>query len=284
LTISQSVSLEGVMGLEGKTALITGAGRGIGRGIALALARAGADIAVAEVQRVDSAAQQYGVAAIGGLEAARETMEQVEALGRRALVIEADVTRWADARGMVDQAVTELGRLDVLVCNAGVVHISTVESMPEEEWDLTFAVNVKGVFLSCKAALPLLKQRPGSCIINVASVAGKNGTPGMAHYCASKFAVVGFTNALAKEVACHDVRVNAICPGILRTQMWEYLADRFRGKEESKEDSWQRCVASLIPLQRPQTPEDIGQLAVYLATATNVTGQAINVDGGMELH
>jgi meso-butanediol dehydrogenase/(S,S)-butanediol dehydrogenase/diacetyl reductase len=145
-------------------------------------------------------------------------------------------------------------------------------------------VNVKGVFLTCKAGLPQLKRRRGSCIINVASVAGKNGQPGMAHYCASKFAVVGFTNALAKEVARSDIRVNAICPGILRTQMWEYLADTFKAPQETKEQSLQRLVGTIIPQGRPQTPEDIGQLAVYLATAPNVTGQAINVDGGMEMH
>jgi meso-butanediol dehydrogenase/(S,S)-butanediol dehydrogenase/diacetyl reductase len=185
---------------------------------------------------------------------------------------------------MVADTFAQLGGLDVLVCNAGVVHISTVEAMPEEEWDLTMAVNVKGVFLSCKAALPILKQRPGSCIINIASVAGKNGAAGMAHYCASKFAVVGFTNSLAKEVARFNVRVNAICPGILRTQMWEYLAETFKQAGESKEDAWQRYTRTLIPLGRPQTPADIGALAVYLATADNVTGQAINVDGGMELH
>jgi len=120
--------------------------------------------------------------------------------------------------------------------------------------------------------------------VNVASVAGKNGVPGMAHYCASKFAVVGFTNSLAKELAGSNVRVNAICPGILRTQMWEYLADHLKQPGESQEDSWKRWVREMIPLGRPQTPEDIGALAVYLATAPNVTGQAINLDGGMELH
>ena len=148
----------------------------------------------------------------------------------------------------------ELGGLDVLVCNAGVVHISPVEKLAEEAFDLTMAVNVKGVFLCCKAAIPVLRGRPGASIINVASVAGKNGAPGMAHYCASKFAVVGFTNSLAKELARIGVRANAICPGILRTQMWEYLTDEFRQKDEDREVAWQRYVRTLIPLGRPQTP------------------------------
>jgi meso-butanediol dehydrogenase/(S,S)-butanediol dehydrogenase/diacetyl reductase len=272
------------MKLAGRTALVTGGGRGIGRGIALALAREGADVAIAEVDHVASAAQHYGDAALGGLAAARATAREIEALGRRAVAIEADVTVGAQVERMVGETVERLGGLDVLVCNAGVVHIAPVETMTEEAFDLTMAVNVKGVFLACRAALPVLRGRPHACIINVASVAGKNGAPGMAHYCASKFAVVGFTNALAKEVASAGVRVNAICPGILRTQMWEYLAERLKRPGESKEEAWQRFVGTLIPLARPQTPEDVGALAVYLATAENVTGQAINVDGGMELH
>lgn len=272
------------MKLDGKVALVTGGARGIGRGIALALAEEGADVAIADVDRVASGAHQYGSAELSGYRAALGTVAEIEGLGRRAAAISADVTQWEQVEHAVDQTVEQLGGLDVLVCNAGVVHISAVETMSEEAWDLTMNVNAKGVFLTCKAALPRLEQRPGSCIINVASVAGKTGQPGMAHYCASKFAVVGFTNALAKEVARAGIRVNAICPGILRTQMWEYLADTFKAPHETKEESWQRFVGTMIPQGRPQTPEDVGQLAVYLATAPNVTGQAINVDGGMEMH
>ncbi|GIW42556.1 MAG: short-chain dehydrogenase [Candidatus Binatia bacterium] len=272
------------MKLGGKVALVTGGGRGIGRGIALALAKEGAHVAIAEVETLPSAAQQYGDVSVGGYAAARETAREIEALGRKALAVRADVTRWEDTERMVRETVEKLGGLDILVCNAGVVHVARVEEIPEEAWDLLFAVNVKGVFLSCKAALPFLEKSSDPCIINVASVAGKNGTPGLAHYCASKFAVVGFTNALAKEVARRGIRVNAICPGILRTQMWEYLAERFRGKDESKEDAWKRVIAWLVPQGRPQTPEDVGEAAVFLATARAVTGQAINVDGGMEMH
>jgi meso-butanediol dehydrogenase/(S,S)-butanediol dehydrogenase/diacetyl reductase len=272
------------MSLAGKVALVTGGGRGIGRGIALALAQAGAHVAIGEVDTVASASQQYRDAALSGVAAAEQVAGEVRGLGRQALVIPADVTQAAQVTAMIDATVRTLGGLDVLVCNAGVVHISPVERLSEEAFDLTMAVNVKGVFLACRAAIPVLKGRPGANIINVASVAGKNGAAGMAHYCASKFAVVGFTNSLAKELARSGVRANAICPGILRTQMWEYLTDEFRGRDEDREAAWQRYVQTLIPLGRPQTPEDIGQLAVYLATAPNVTGQAINVDGGMELH
>jgi meso-butanediol dehydrogenase/(S,S)-butanediol dehydrogenase/diacetyl reductase len=269
--------------LTGKVALVTGGGRGIGRGIALALADAGADVALAEVETLRPGAQQYGDAWESGLAAAERTAVEITAKGRRASAIAADVTCKADCERMVAETERRLGGLDVLVCNAGVVSIAPVAAMDEATWDLTFAVNVKGVFLSCQAAIPALARRGGS-IVNVASVAGKNGAPGLAHYCASKFAVVGFTNALAKELAAADIRVNAICPGILRTQMWEYLAETLRQAGETRDDAWQRYVKMLIPLGRPQTPEDIGRAAVYLATAPNVTGQAINVDGGIELH
>jgi meso-butanediol dehydrogenase/(S,S)-butanediol dehydrogenase/diacetyl reductase len=270
--------------LSGKVALVTGGARGIGRGIALALAGAGADIAIADVEQISSTAQQYGTATVGGVAAAQTTAAEIAQLGRRAIALQADVSKKGDTLRMVEETLGQLGALHILVCNAGVVNVSAVETMSEDAWDLTFAVNVKGVFLSCQAAIPVLKTRGGGCIINIASIAGKNGAAGLAHYCASKFAVVGFTNSLAKELASSNVRVNAICPGILRTQMWEYLADTLKRPGESKEQAWQRYVQALIPLGRPQTPEDIGQLAVYLATAQNVTGQAINVDGGVELH
>jgi meso-butanediol dehydrogenase / (S,S)-butanediol dehydrogenase / diacetyl reductase len=270
--------------LNGQVALITGGARGIGRGIALALAEAGADIAIAEVDQLPSAAQQYGVAQISGFAAAQQTVGEITHLGRKAVAIQTDVSQKTETLHMVDETIRQLGRLDILVCNAGVVSLSPVETMPEDSWDIAMAVNAKGVFLSCQAAIPHLKSTGRGCIINIASVAGKNGAPGMAHYCASKFAVVGFTNALAKELASSNIRVNAICPGILRTQMWEYLADNMKQPAESKEEAWNRFVHLAIPLGRPQTPSDIGTLAVYLATAENVTGQAINVDGGMEMH
>jgi meso-butanediol dehydrogenase / (S,S)-butanediol dehydrogenase / diacetyl reductase len=272
------------MNLTGKVALVTGGARGIGRGIALALARAGADVAVSDVEQVAAGAQQYGTSAVGGFSAAKATAEEIRGVGRRSVAIEADVTRDADVKRMISETAKALGGLDLLVCNAGVVSVSSVEEMTEEAFDLTLAVNVKGVFLCCRAAIPALKARGGGAILNVASIAGKNGYPNMAHYCASKFAVVGFTSSLAKELAPHGIRANAICPGILRTQMWEYLAEKLAMPGEGKEQAWERYVKGLIPLGRPQTPDDIGELAVYLAAAENVTGQAINVDGGIELH
>src|SRR5262245_62150277 len=191
--------------LDGKVALVTGGARGIGRAIALALAGAGADIAIGEVEELSSAAQQYGTRSVGGFTAAQRTTAEIVNLGRRSIAIQADVSRKRDTQCMVEETVRQLGDLHILVCNAGVVSAAAVEEMTEDTWDLTFAVNVKGVFLSCQAAIPVMRARGSGCIINIASVAGKNGFAGLAHYCASKFAIVGFTNSLAKELAAANI-------------------------------------------------------------------------------
>jgi meso-butanediol dehydrogenase/(S,S)-butanediol dehydrogenase/diacetyl reductase len=272
------------MRLEGKVAIVTGGGRGIGRGIALSLAKEGADIAIVETDTVDSASNQYGVREINGYQNAQEVVGEIQALGRRAIAIKADVSKWDQAQAMVKQTLDDLGQVDICVNNAGVVHVTPVEAMEEDAWDLMMDVNAKGVFFGCKAVIPHMKQRGGGRIINIASIAGKNGFPTLAHYCASKFAVVGFTNALAKELSRDNITVNAICPGIVWTQMWKVLADLWKNPGESVEESWKRNLDQIIPQGRDQTPEDIGDLAVYFATSENVTGQAANVDGGCELH
>jgi meso-butanediol dehydrogenase/(S,S)-butanediol dehydrogenase/diacetyl reductase len=256
------------MKLEGKVALVTGGGRGIGRGIALALAGEGADVAVADIDYPN----------------AQKVTEEIEALGRQAIAIKVDVTKWDQVLAMTKQTIKELGQIDILVNNAGVVGVALVEELEEEAWDRVMDVNAKGTFLCCKAVIPHMKRRGSGKIINVASIAGKNGYATLAHYCASKFAVVGFTNALAKEVAGDNVTVNAICPGNVRTDMWDYLADAWKQPGESAEEYWQRYLDTKIPQGRAQIPEDMGALAVYFATADNVTGQAFNVDGGLELH
>ncbi|WP_205171239.1 SDR family NAD(P)-dependent oxidoreductase, partial [Burkholderia sp. LMG 13014] len=185
---------------------------------------------------------------------------------------------------MVAQALAELGRLDILVNCAGVISIHPVGELTERDWDFVMDVNAKGTFLGCRAALAPLKAQGRGRIINVASIAGKEGFPNLAHYSASKFAVVGFTNALAKELARDGVTVNAICPGIVRTYMWDRLSDEWKTDGESVEESWQRHQLTLIPQGRAQTPEDMGRLALFFATMDNVTGQAVNVDGGFTFH
>jgi meso-butanediol dehydrogenase / (S,S)-butanediol dehydrogenase / diacetyl reductase len=270
--------------LDGKVALVTGGGRGIGWGIALALAAEGADIAVIDTDLVDNEYNQYGVVEVGGYQAAQKVVGEIQGLGRKAIAIQADVTKWEQVEAMVQRTVEELGGIDISVHNAGVINVVSVEEMTEAAYELVMDVNVKGVFLCCKAVIPQMKKQGGGKIINTASIGGKNGFATLAHYCASKFAVVGFTNCLAKEVARDNITVNAICPGIVRTAMWDLLADLWKQPGETIEQSWQRHLEALIPQGRAQTPADMGALAVFFATNDNVTAQAFNIDGGTELH
>ena len=256
--------------LIGKTALVTGGGRGIGLGIVTALAEAGADVAVADLT----------------LDLAHQGAAAVEAVGRRALALAVDVRDAASVKAMVRRCQDEFGRLDIAVNNAGVISIASVRELDEAAWDQVLDINAKGVFLCCKAELEVMRPRGFGRIINTASIAGKVGFPELAHYSASKFAVIGFSNALAKEVAREGITVNALCPGIVGTGMWrgdDGLSGRWRQPGESEEQSWARHQAILLPQGEAQTEADMGQLVVYLAQAPHVTGQAIAVDGGFSL-
>jgi meso-butanediol dehydrogenase/(S,S)-butanediol dehydrogenase/diacetyl reductase len=256
------------MKLRGKVSYVTGGGRGIGRGIALALAGEGAHVLVADI---DAAA-------------ARKVAEEVTALHVEGHGMSIDVTRSEDVNRLRDTLDQRFGRLDIAVNSAGVISVQRVEGMSEREWDRIMDVNAKGTFLCCRAAIPLLRRAGTGTIVNIASVSGKDGYPGLAHYSASKYAVIGFTNSLAKELAREEITVNAICPGVVRTAMWDVLAEEWRNAGETPEESWQRQVLAFVPQGRPQTAEDIGDLVVYLTSARNITGQAINVDGGLTSH
>ena len=271
------------MNLEGKVALVTGAGRGIGRAIAVALGRAGCDVAVADVARPSDEAMPYALASDSDLALSARAVQE---LGRRSLAVEADVTSLADVARMVGKVEDQLGGLDVLVANAGVIAAAPVVSMSEAAWDRIFDVNVKGVFLCAQAAIPLLARCGAGRIVNIASVAGKTGRGGLAAYCASKAAVVSLTQALAEEVGPAGITVNAVCPGYVKTAMWTHVLNPVLAAmwDVPEHEVFERFIERQTYLRREQTPEDIGEAVVYLCRAENVTGITLTVAGGGEVH
>jgi len=269
--------------LAGKVALVTGAGRGIGRAIAVALARAGCDVAVSDIGRARDGLTPYAFASSDDVGA---TVRAVEQAGRRSLAVPADVTSAEQVARLMAAVERELGGLDVLVANAGIIAAAPVAAMEEAAWDRIFAVNVKGVFLCAKAAIPLLSRRGEGRIVNVASVAGKTGRAGLAAYCASKAAVISLTQALAEELGPSNIAANALCPGYIKTAMWTevlnpVLAEMFGVPADTV---FEQFIERQTYLKRPQTPEEIAEAAVYLCRAENVTGITLTVAGGGEVH
>ena len=184
---------------------------------------------------------------------------------------------------MVDRTRDKFGKIDILVNNAGMIKVGNVVDMPEKDWDEVLAVNLKGVFLCSKAVAPHMIERHSGKIINISSTAGRRGLPGKAHYHASKFAVIGFTQCLALELASYNINVNCVCPGVVDTYMHrQVLAPHAAKTRGITEDEVYRNMEAGVPLGRLQTPEDIGNLVAFLASeeAKNITGQSINVNGG----
>src|SRR5712691_323657 len=265
------------MRLDGKVAVVTGGGSGIGRGIVIAMAREGSDVAIPDIQVLS----------------AEKTADEVKGLGRKSFAMKSDVTSSADVKMIVDRTREVFGKIDILVNNAG---MASAPGMPftnntEEDWDKTYAVNLKSVFLMCKAVAPYFIERKAGRIINIASIAGPLAALTMPPYSVAKGGVITFTRVIAKELAPHGITVNAICPGVLWTAFWEnlakYIADTnpaFKGM--TPRQVFDKRVGDIIPMKREQTPEDIGWAAVFLASeeARNITGQALNVDGGSVMH
>lgn len=245
------------MMLEGKTALVTGASRGIGKAIALRLAKEGANIAINFA---------------GNVAAAEEVKAAIEADGGKAILVQADVSDSAAVDAMVKTVVDTFGGIDILVNNAGITRDGLLMRMKEEDWDAVLNTNLKSIFLCTKAVSKLMMKKRSGRIVNMSSVVGVNGNAGQANYSAAKAGAIGFTKSMAKELAGRGITVNAIAPGFIQTDMTAVLPEAVK-----------ESMAKSIPLGRLGAPEDIAGAVLFLVSdcASYITGQVINVDGGM---
>ncbi|MEM7097282.1 MAG: SDR family NAD(P)-dependent oxidoreductase [Pseudomonadota bacterium] len=269
--------------IEGKVALVTGGARGIGAGIVRTLVKAGARVMIADIGLAETAQDdadwRYKLASSTEL---AQTLEGVER--SQVDTVYVDVTDAASARNAVAATLTRFGQLDILINNAGVVDSGPVGSFDEVAWDRIFAVNSKGIFLMTQASVEHLRKSDSPCIVNTASIAGKKGYPNMSAYCGSKFAAIGITQSLSAELAADNIRVNAICPGMVGTAMWlDHLLVTNATDTDHKTEEFENSMAQTIPLGRAQTTEDMGDAVLYLVTAPNVTGIALSVAGGFEM-
>ncbi|WP_437312957.1 SDR family oxidoreductase [Sorangium sp. So ce385] len=278
--MKDSTSVRALNDIAGKRALVVGGGRGIGAAVVEALAELGADVVVVDTDRLPSAFNQYESTQVSGFADARKLAARLTKAGLSVRAVETDATDEAAVRRLYADLGQDVGRLDVVVNAFGVTHVSPVEQMALAEFQQVISGNLDGVFLSSKYSLPLLRAAGGGAIVNFSSVSGRAGFGKVAHYCAAKFGVIGFTASLALEVAKDHIRVNAVCPGIIRTNMWSYLLSAFTRPGETEEECWER-MRRMVPQGQTQTPQDIAQVVVFLACATKITGQAISVDGGM---
>jgi 3-oxoacyl-[acyl-carrier protein] reductase len=243
--------------LEGKTALITGASRGIGKAIAMKFAKEGADIAVTNI--FDD-------------EEFKATIREIEGYGVKAKGYVFNVASFEDSQKIVNDILKDFTKIDILVNNAGITKDTLLMRMTEEQWDAVIAVNLKSVFNVTRAVLmPMLKQKSGS-VINMSSVVGVSGNAGQSNYSASKAGILGFTKSVSKEVGSRNIRVNAIAPGFILTDMTDKLPEDVKTEWTNK-----------IPLRRGGTPEDVANTALFLASdlSSYVSGQTIHVCGGM---
>ena len=254
------MSMEG-LNLSGRVAVVTGGSRGIGRATVLRLAELGVHVVI-NYSRQEAAAE-----AVAG--AARE-------LGVEAITVRADVTQMADARRLVQTCIERFGRLDILVCNAGVWEGAPVEEISEELWERIIDINLKGTWTVCREAVPQMKRQQGGRIVIVSSTAGQRGEANVSNYAASKGGQISFTKSLSTELAPHGINVNAVAPGWVETEMnVEVFAD----------EGLRRKIEASIPLGRIATADEIAYPIIFLCTdwARHITGEVLNVNGGSVL-
>ena len=253
-----------------RVAWVTGAGRGIGRAIALRLARDGLALAVNDIDA----------------KSARAVQEEIEAAGGRAMSVPGDISDEATVVDIIARIREEFGGLDVLVANAGVIHIGSMLDTSLEDFDRVQNVNVRGVFLCGREAGRQMVEQGRGKIINAASVGGRRGGPDQLAYSASKFAIIGMTQCMAYEFAPYGITVNAYCPGVVDTRMYEYV-DAVRSDAKGIErGAALEAIVKTIPLGRQEQPEDVANLVSFLASPESnyMTGQAINVCGGIQMN
>jgi meso-butanediol dehydrogenase/(S,S)-butanediol dehydrogenase/diacetyl reductase len=265
--------------MSNKVALVTGGARGIGAGIVRSFLNNDYRVMICDIGlKAEYSDWAYKLAELSDIESLRHEFEHCEACF-------VDVTDNESCLDAVKTTIDVFGQLDVLINNAGVVNSGPIESFSEQNWDRIFDVNSKGIFLMSKAALPELKKSDNASIINTASIAGKSGYANMSAYCGSKFAAIGITQSLASELAPEGIRVNAICPGMVGTAMWlDHLLPSNAVEHSHKKEEFEKMMQERIPLGRAQTTQDMGEAALYLATAKNVTGISLSVSGGFEMN
>jgi meso-butanediol dehydrogenase/(S,S)-butanediol dehydrogenase/diacetyl reductase len=268
------------MRIKDRVAVVTGAGGGLGQGICLSLAREGARIVSSSLN----------------LELAEDTAAKVRETGGKAIALQTDVRSKQACQALIDKSLKDMGKIDILVCNAGVSEIGqkpgstkplVLEQITEDELNRTIDVNLKGLFFCNQAIIPYFKERKEGKIINISSIAGRGSAEFAPVYSATKAGVIVLTQSVALQLARYNVNVNTICPGIIWTRMWKTVAPIFASqvpdfKGLEPEQVFDALINKMVPLGRPQMPEDIGNAVVFLSSdeAREITGQALNVDGG----